>query len=847
MKIKRGIWWQESSAPTKLHKEGWKEKLVKISASVVFDVLCAILFLVSALNIGKDVYALWELPNGFWGLSILIILGVAVGLEVVQYLKKPTAALARMGFPAVVFLGFLVYFLREEKAQEFCLGLFAFLEPYIEGWNAYYGKNLQCPVGDAEFVPAAVGSILLAVLFIQFYIAKLLKKNMIMAILPLLLLWSELLIGRSPAGTGVLLLFAGILLAGSRGFEKTDLRLSPRAGGSLFQRGQFFVWVRAAAGILILCVVMIFAGKGVAEKQVLEYSETVKVRVRDTIDVVTDKAFWENLAMVSFPEDKKEERLDNSAPKFADIPIFKVSLQKKPKGHFYLKGFYADVYEDGLWVKDEKSFAQFCKELGVDEEQMMESVLNLGMEKVKENYLASDAPNSTRIVSNVTYRVASVETAYLPYFADVNTDVVKINDEGAFVKSRSQKGLSFALWQYNRSYEEMAAELAKVPEREWEAAYEDYVTEHYLEVPENMPNVEALAAMLKEQAKGDRLESAELVTGWLQDNTTYSLKPPKLPANTDPIEYFLGTSQKGYCMHYASAAVMVLRKMGVPARLASGYAVKQSSIQRDEVRYEVTVLDSNAHAWAEIYLDGIGWIPIEVTKGYYLENVVTLAQSDTGEGSGGLIEGSAATGGAVQGGAIEQESETQSEDLTEEPGETREPEETQEPEELKPEENHNADASPLPGQETTGQIIVRSEESPTWTKFAVIILIMLVLLLILCFAFINPAIRVHEFFGTERAYHRGVRKEMKRGNIERAIKTMNRSVYRKLCFEGKLKKGQCDVEFGEALKQYYTELSESDWEKYMDIVKAAMFSERELTEEEMHFCYRVYHGIVYAK
>ena len=69
-------------------------------------------------------------------------------------------------------------------------------------------------------------------------------------------------------------------------------------------------------------------------------------------------------------------------------------------------------------------------------------------------------------------------------------------------------------------------------------------------------------------------------------------------------------------MHYASAAVMILREMGVPARYASGYVVPRNSFEEDGTSYAAEVLDNQAHAWAEVYLDSIGWVPVEVTAGY---------------------------------------------------------------------------------------------------------------------------------------------------------------------------------------------------------------------------------------
>lgn len=90
----------------------------------------------------------------------------------------------------------------------------------------------------------------------------------------------------------------------------------------------------------------------------------------------------------------------------------------------------------------------------------------------------------------------------------------------------------------------------------------------------------------------------------------YDLDAPAVPAGEDYVDWFLNHSKKGYCMHFASAAVLLLRTAGIPARYVSGYVV---NVPR--TGYAV-VPDSAAHAWVEYYKDGVGWLPLEVTPGY---------------------------------------------------------------------------------------------------------------------------------------------------------------------------------------------------------------------------------------
>lgn len=95
---------------------------------------------------------------------------------------------------------------------------------------------------------------------------------------------------------------------------------------------------------------------------------------------------------------------------------------------------------------------------------------------------------------------------------------------------------------------------------------------------------------------------------------TYTLNPGDLPDSVVDestfLDYFLLQSRQGYCSYFATAFVLLARAEGIPARYVQGYCVPM------EVGGEVMVTSDMAHAWPEVYLDGIGWIPFEPTPGY---------------------------------------------------------------------------------------------------------------------------------------------------------------------------------------------------------------------------------------
>ena len=102
------------------------------------------------------------------------------------------------------------------------------------------------------------------------------------------------------------------------------------------------------------------------------------------------------------------------------------------------------------------------------------------------------------------------------------------------------------------------------------------------------------------------------------DDFQYTASPGPVPQGEDFARYFLETSKRGYCVHYATAAAVLLRAMGVPTRHVEGVVVTYNDLEPfySEGNTVIDIPDSNAHAWVEIYIDGYGWAPVEFTPGY---------------------------------------------------------------------------------------------------------------------------------------------------------------------------------------------------------------------------------------
>ncbi len=159
--------------------------------------------------------------------------------------------------------------------------------------------------------------------------------------------------------------------------------------------------------------------------------------------------------------------------------------------------------------------------------------------------------------------------------------------------------------------------------------YPVWVTNKYLQVPENIaPRLKNLAETIT-ASQDTAYDKTMAITNYLRNEIEYSPVLEKSPPqNVDPVLWVLFDYKKGFCMYYASAEVLMLRSVGIPARMAVGFA--EGIFNEDENRYVVTRKD--AHAWPEVYFPGIGWVEFEPTGNQFpLERAETNAAPVEGD------------------------------------------------------------------------------------------------------------------------------------------------------------------------------------------------------------------------
>ncbi|OPZ86547.1 MAG: Protein-glutamine gamma-glutamyltransferase [Firmicutes bacterium ADurb.Bin419] len=134
----------------------------------------------------------------------------------------------------------------------------------------------------------------------------------------------------------------------------------------------------------------------------------------------------------------------------------------------------------------------------------------------------------------------------------------------------------------------------------------------YLNIPQTVPDrVWDLAVSITKNEQGN-FDKVKAIEQYLSKNYKYTYTPGTPPENTDFVDYFLFENKEGYCTYFASAMSILTRCIGIPSRYTEGYVLPSQPVKDD--LYEVT--NAQAHAWVEVYFEGIGWIQFEPTSSF---------------------------------------------------------------------------------------------------------------------------------------------------------------------------------------------------------------------------------------
>lgn len=214
---------------------------------------------------------------------------------------------------------------------------------------------------------------------------------------------------------------------------------------------------------------------------------------------------------------------------------------------------------------------------------------------------------------------ANTQYAIVPYYLKhINQDMNIYYDSYAAWSNSTKDAVTYEIWDDEQK-------ILHVPQGTSYKEYVDFIKEQYLQLPkdikEKFNTVEDLQDNFHRFASTE--EIIDYVKGYLYAHTRYTLYPGSPDLSKDFVSYFLWENQEGYCVHYASSAVLLLRYYGVPARYVDGYRVDSNAYDHEG---HAQVKDSDAHAWVEIFDETYGWMPVEVTPA--ADNDSTIQKSE---------------------------------------------------------------------------------------------------------------------------------------------------------------------------------------------------------------------------
>lgn len=169
--------------------------------------------------------------------------------------------------------------------------------------------------------------------------------------------------------------------------------------------------------------------------------------------------------------------------------------------------------------------------------------------------------------------------------------------------------------------------------------YDKFVKENYTQLPENTKS------FLQKFIKDKNINTSSMdntIIGVMNllvgsNEYKYTLSPGKTPDGEDFVEYFLTKNKKGYCRHFASSAVLLLRAAGIPARYAEGFKFNTAKLTNIG---SIEMLDSDAHAWVEVYYSGTGWRALDFTPSDSLSSESSIESSSYSSSSDSSTESS---------------------------------------------------------------------------------------------------------------------------------------------------------------------------------------------------------------
>lgn len=306
-----------------------------------------------------------------------------------------------------------------------------------------------------------------------------------------------------------------------------------------------------------------------------------------------------------------------------DVARLRIVATNQPSEPLYLRDFIGNNYTGDQWTEaeDRKVLRKAAKNAKWQYMQYLDWMFS----SIYYNFNRYTNPKAKNKSNNIGIRDLSSQMNhyYVPYWSNYTTNVqsrtnydfsiferkdMKINWNHKLVQSEND------FYYYGRnnqndfnSYKKQALNLIKAYHTQADKTYTKFDSK-------KSPQLYDFIQKTKKQGKVKNLDQiTSFIAQVLKRNARYTRSPGLVPLGKDPVDYFLFENHRGYCIQYASAATLMYRMFGIPARYASGYIIQPNEFKKADNGYQSTVTDYQAHAWTEIFLDDYGWVPVDFT------------------------------------------------------------------------------------------------------------------------------------------------------------------------------------------------------------------------------------------
>jgi transglutaminase-like putative cysteine protease len=288
----------------------------------------------------------------------------------------------------------------------------------------------------------------------------------------------------------------------------------------------------------------------------------------------------------------------------SDTPVAEVDATT---GRYWRVVVFHEYTSDG-WLSNDPDIIL----IGENEQDLAFPELDLRFEMSQTVTLLRDWQTADALIAAAQPLRAGLPLRAAVTFVTHEEDLVRAPDASAFPAAPGDPSALYARRQLRagESYEVLSS-VTKADEeslRQAGISYPAWVTPRYLQLPESLPQrVEVLAEEITEGQETPYDKATAIETYLRRIPYDETIEGPRF--GQDGVDYFVFDAKAGYCDYYASAMVVMLRSVGVPARYVRGYS-------QGETEEGVFLLrESDGHAWPEVFFPGYGWVEFEPTGG----------------------------------------------------------------------------------------------------------------------------------------------------------------------------------------------------------------------------------------